>query len=113
MKKNAKSKNSAVVNSESECIKIKLPEVVSIDGAQEVRQSFLSALEAGKGDMEVDGARVQRLTTPGVQVLLALQKSLVASQREVTFVNFSDDMKLSLSALGLSALVVSEAQMGA
>jgi len=53
-------------------------------------------------DLSVDGSSVRQLSTPGLQVLLTLAKSLKEAGLRFQLVNTSDAMAEDLLVLGLS-----------
>lgn len=84
----------------SECI-INLPSVVDITSAQTLYQDLTHASHAHK--LVIHAENVQRITSPGVQLLLAAEKSLSASGGSLSVVSPSDAFKQTLVDLGLDS----------
>ena len=87
-----------------------LPSELTIYTVAETRLIWLSwlAAEAGAGQNDafaVDAAAVQEVDAAGVQLLLALQRTLVARQQALRLVGPSSALAAACQALGAQALV--------
>ncbi len=87
---------------------LSLPVELTIYTAGELRPQWLAWL-AGLGatdtpvEATVDGAAVDQIDAAGVQMLIALSRSLSAAQRSLRFVNPSEVLIGACEALGLPA----------
>lgn len=87
---------------------LSLPEELTIYTVGELRPQWLAWL-GGLGvndapvEAKVDGAAVDQIDAAGVQLLVALSRSLSAAQRSLQFVNPSEVLIGACEALGLPA----------
>ena len=87
---------------------LSLPAELTIYTVGELRPQWLAWL-AGLGATEapveatVDGSAVDQIDAAGVQLLVALSRSLTAAQRSLQFVNASEVLMGACEALGLPA----------
>jgi len=88
-----------------ECPKYKLPSILTIEGvdgfAQAIKGSFLSQ----ESDMQIDASAVENITTPAIQLIVAIKKSLLANNHNLIIVNSSDEFKAATGRLGLADLL--------
>jgi anti-anti-sigma regulatory factor len=83
---------------------LSLPEELTIYTVGELRPqwlAWLAGLEAT--EVAVDGAAVGQIDAAGVQLLVALSRSLAAVHRTLQFVNASEVLTSACEALGLPA----------
>lgn len=87
---------------------LSLPAELTIYTVGELRPQWLNWV-AGLADTDapveapVDGAAVDQIDAAGVQLLVALSRSLTAAQRSLHFVNASQVLASACEALGLPA----------
>lgn len=78
----------------------RLPDRIDRSGARKVAMALMGA----RGDdLELDGAGVRMIGTPGVQVLLAAGRQWALDGRALTFGALSDELAVALERLGLSS----------
>ncbi|MFT3954731.1 MAG: STAS domain-containing protein [Piscinibacter sp.] len=87
-------------------IALTLPAELSIYTAGETRSAWLTWLaEHGDGPLAVDAASVAEVDAAGVQLIVALSRSLAAQQRELCLINPSPALHSACERLGLLALL--------
>jgi anti-anti-sigma regulatory factor len=86
-----------------------LPAVLDLRNARDVRDALLLSAE-GTGRIAIDGSAVARLSTAGVQLLVAFENFLKIQDRKLTIVNPSSHFLHTLKMLGLTNHFASEAR---
>ena len=87
-------------------IALTLPAELSIYTAGETRTAWLAWLaEHGEGPLAVDAAPVTEVDAAGVQLIVALSRSLAAQQRELRLRDPSPVLRNACERLGLTALL--------
>lgn len=82
---------------------LKLPPLIDISRADALRGELLLLLDTPKNEVAIDGSAVERITTPGVQLLLSLEKALVQrGEKKLVLVNASGALRDACVSLGLS-----------
>lgn len=81
---------------------IPLPPVLDLLVAPQLK-ALLEALVAGVGDVRLDGAAVEAVSTSCVQVLLAASQSLRVHGRELALAEPSPQLRSAFDDLGLAA----------
>lgn len=84
----------------SECI-INLPAVVDIASSQTLYQDLIHASHGHK--LIIHAENVERITTPGIQLLIAAEKSLRALEGSLVLISPSDSFKNVMIDLGLDS----------
>jgi len=80
-----------------------LPPILDLTGAQELKRVLLQGLEAERG-LDVDCARVRKITSPCLQVLLAAFKSAgTGNDAEFRLKNPSAEFDATVETLGLKS----------
>lgn len=92
--------DTGIKNELSECT-IELPSVVDITGAETLYRDLTHASHAQKLVIHAD--KVERITTPAIQLLLAADKSLAAADGMLVVTAPSDVFKNALTDLGLDS----------
>lgn len=83
-----------------------LPTELTIYTAAETRAAWLAALSApAEGPLRVDAAGVTEVDGAGVQLLLALRRSLAARERALQLVGPSGALDSACRRLGLADLI--------
>lgn len=80
---------------------IKLPQVVDITTTADIKEKLLEAMKSSQGDIVIDSSGVTKITTPGMQVLLAAAKMLEPVGRKMSIVNAGDAVREPFSDIGL------------
>ncbi|MBP6225393.1 MAG: STAS domain-containing protein [Rhizobacter sp.] len=85
---------------------LSLPAELTIYTVGELRPQWLSWLagfadDDAPADASVDGSAVDQIDAAGVQLLMALSRSLAAAQRSLQFLSVSPVLATACSALGL------------
>lgn len=83
-----------------------LPAMLSINAAAELRKDLLHLLD-GSGSIEVDASEVERITTPCIQVILAMEKSAASAGRKFRVIAPSEAFSDAFKTLGLSSYLQS------
>jgi anti-anti-sigma regulatory factor len=87
-------------------IALTLPAELSIYTAGETRTAWLAWLaEHGEGPLAVDSAPVTEVDAAGVQLLLALSRSLAAQRRALHLRDPSPALRTACERLGVAALL--------
>jgi anti-anti-sigma regulatory factor len=92
--------NSETIHELSECI-INLPAIVDVVSAHALYEDLTHASHAFK--LIIHAEKVERITTPGIQLLLAAEKSLAPNGGTLTVVTPSDVFKQTMIDLGLNS----------
>lgn len=79
-----------------------LPEILDLGGAESLKHGLVEAAEAAEV-LAIDGGNVERVSTPAVQVLLAVARDLSEKNRQVLLRNSSESLTTAFDDLGLSA----------
>lgn len=82
-----------------------LPNDLSIETVDGLCAEFKTLLLSDNPTVLLNAAQVENITTPGVQLLVSLQKSLIAQERRLTIMNPSDTFTSSCKALDLYTLL--------
>lgn len=82
-----------------------LPNDLSIETVDGLHAEFKTLLSSENPNVLLNAAQVENITTPGVQLLVSLQKSLIAQERSLTIMNPSDTFISSCKALDLYTLL--------
>ncbi|MCC7260774.1 MAG: STAS domain-containing protein [Alphaproteobacteria bacterium] len=84
-------------------VPLKLPPLIDISRVDHTRSELLRLLDSPKNEIVVDGSAVERITTPGVQLLLSLEKTLAQrGEKKLVLANPSGALRDACAALGLS-----------
>lgn len=86
---------------------ISLSGELSIVDAAALREQLREALALGPGDLALDLSGVEGCDSAGVQLLLALARSLAARGDALQLVRPSDPVRHALATLGLQSLLAS------
>lgn len=78
-----------------------LPEVMDISAAEGIKNLFLGSL-SGEGDIVIDASKVEKFTSPAIQLLVALEKSLEGVERNIVINNPSETFQNSCKILGIT-----------
>ena len=81
---------------------VPLPSVLDATTAHALKETLLEALSL-RADVVIDGAGVERVGTPGVQVLVAAGRSLVAGPHRLVLAKPSRALCEAFADLGLAA----------
>lgn len=100
-KKAAVKKAPAKKSAKSEPV-LQLPEVVDVSYAQKLYSDLKSLIEKSKELIILDGERVKKLTTPGVQILLAAGKLMDDKNGKMLIREPSENMEDAFADLGFS-----------
>ncbi|MDB2414576.1 STAS domain-containing protein [Rickettsiales bacterium] len=92
-----KSAGSSAKNSKKEKISITLPEVMDISTAESILEQLKKA-----GDISLDASKVEKITTPGVQLIISADLSMQNNKGSFSIENPSDIFTSSLNNLGFS-----------
>ncbi|MDA8231095.1 MAG: STAS domain-containing protein [Magnetospirillum sp.] len=84
-------------------IAIHLPSVLDLPAAMDLHDALLDALADNDGDVVVEGAAVERMSTAAVQVLLAAAAGFKAAGRHFAVAAPSDRIVDAFRQLGLAA----------
>jgi len=91
-------------------IALALPAELSIYTAGETRSAWLAWLaEHGDGPLTLDASAAAEVDAAGVQLLVALSRSLAAQHRELHIVDASAALRKACERLGLAALLAAGA----
>jgi anti-anti-sigma regulatory factor len=85
---------------------IVLPARLSINSAAELRKNLMNLLD-GNGSIEIDASEVERITTPCIQIIIAMEKSTASAGRKFKVVNPSAAFSDAFATLGLSSYLQS------
>ena len=55
--------------------------------------------------MKIEASEVENITTPAIQLIVAIKKSLLANNHNLIIVNSSDEFKAAIGRLGLVDLL--------
>lgn len=77
-----------------------LPAVLDRGGAPQLKDELLACLAVG-GEVEVDGSLVERASSAGIQLLVALKMQADEEKRDVLIMDASSSLKEDLKSLGL------------
>lgn len=80
---------------------LNVPEVVDIKNVEAFLSSVRDAM-ANSNDIELDCSKVERMTTPGIQVILSAAKTAVEKGGKITLKDPSENMTVIFNDLGLS-----------
>jgi chemotaxis protein CheX len=83
---------------------VALPAILDMAAAQALKDT-LSDVIAADVDITVDGAPVERVGTPAIQVLLAAAKSAAAGGRSFSLVQPSDVLRSAFADLGMAEVL--------
>jgi anti-anti-sigma regulatory factor len=81
-----------------------LPAVLDLTKAAELKKTFMEA-KAVHGNLTVDAAAVQRITTPCFQIFAAAAKDLETQGGGMEFINVPDVFREPANMLGLGGLL--------
>ncbi len=76
--------------------------IIDLVSAETLKDALLDAV-SGTGDVAVQGAAVERIDTPGLQVLLSASEILRAGNRRLIMVTPSDVLQKAFVDLGFAA----------
>ncbi|GLQ06964.1 STAS domain-containing protein [Sneathiella chinensis] len=83
---------------------VNLPPILNLGAAETLREKLLPTLALG-ADVIVDAATVETLTTPCLQVLLSLDKSLTEDGRTLILTNPTPAVTQAFDDLGLEEVL--------
>lgn len=81
-------------------VRLGLPSVVDMIVAESLLAALRGAVRQG-GDVDIDASRVERLSTAGVQILLAARRAVVDGGRRFSVSKYSDAFVATFGDLGL------------
>jgi anti-anti-sigma regulatory factor len=79
----------------------RLPQVLDLTRAQDLRETM--AAQLGDGSVLLDASAVERMSTPCVQVLLAVGRAADLAGSPFQIIDASDAFRAALADLGLQA----------
>lgn len=79
---------------------IALPPALDLSGAGELKSMLLADIATGEPSI-LDGSHVQRVATPGVQILLAYANTTAQQGQRPKILNPSEALKAAFDELGL------------
>jgi len=82
----------------------RLPAVIDIAGAAELRQTLLTRIDVGALS-SIDAAAVERITTPGVQLLIAAARSCERLGQPFHLSHASEAVTAAFADLGLETFL--------
>ena len=80
--------------------RIQLHSVLDLSSAEDLLHGFRNCLETGNA-LVVSGTEVERLTTPCIQILCALQRKAALLNVPFTFSEMSDACRQALTDVGI------------
>lgn len=81
----------------------KLPAMVTIDTVKGILEMLKPAIDASQEDMLLDAGETETVTTPGIQLLLALEQALESKNRRLRLVNVQPALTAEFELSGCSA----------
>ena len=81
---------------------VELPARIGVAEAESLHESLRTALQDGV-DVRLDGSGVERMTTPGVQVMLVAARAQAKAKRRFVVAAPSEAMNQAFAELGLAA----------
>ena len=82
--------------------RVTLVPVIDLTSAESLKDALLDAC-SGAGSVTIYGIAVERIDTPGLQILLAAAAALNADNRKFSVVDPSEALTEAIADLGLSA----------
>lgn len=79
-----------------------LPEILDLGGAESLKHGLVEVAGAAEA-LAIDGGNVERVSTPAIQILLAVARDLSEKNRPLVLRNPSEALKAAFDDLGLSA----------
>lgn len=83
-----------------------LPPVVAIESVENIAADFKQWLFEEKSIVAVDASQVETITTPGLQLLVSLQKTVVAHGGTLTINGKRESLINALKDAGLTSMAV-------
>nr|WP_240969584.1 STAS domain-containing protein [Sneathiella limimaris] len=78
-----------------------LPEILNLSIAENLRETFLQ-LQGSVSDVTLDASKVETITTPCLQVIVAMGKSLEEADKSLRISEPSDALNSAINDLGLA-----------
>ncbi|MBN66240.1 MAG: hypothetical protein CMM94_01560 [Rickettsiales bacterium] len=82
-----------------------LPAVMDITSAEALLDEYRETLSGELSHIELDGSQIERLTTPGIQLILAMQKQMQDRGNNIKLLNVSESAIRAMEDCGLAHLV--------
>lgn len=79
-----------------------LPETLDISTAEDLLGELKKAAEQSTS-ITIDGSKAERITTPAIQLLLALEKSFEKADTELHVISPSENLQAAFADLGLKS----------
>lgn len=84
-----------------------LPPCMAIETVESIAADIAKLPLGNMPSLTLDGAKVESITSPGVQILLALHKTFSTTGRKLNIANPSGNLSRALADLGVDKLLIS------
>jgi anti-anti-sigma regulatory factor len=94
-----------VVAAQSSPTTISLPSSMSIETVVDIASEWKSLTAAAAQTLHIDGSQVERFSTPAVQLLLSLEKTVLEAGGKVMLTGATECIKQAFTELGLESFL--------
>jgi len=101
----ATNERKAAITNEQEALSFTLPEIMTIETAEVLAGELKQLPLSGKMTLGLDASRVESITTPGIQLIVALEKALTAQGGTLKMSGKRESFNNALRDLGLERLI--------
>ena len=88
-----------------ECTEYKLPSILTIEGVEGFAAEIKKFFAASSADIKIDASAVSNITTPAIQIIIAIKKSLLSNNNNLIIADSSDEFNATIGRLGLTDLL--------